>query len=179
MGKAGLPLPVPGPTAAFKNNLFFFFFQRKREKIENCPQPHVTAKKIFGFYPVSHPDCLGGRLQWGHPPAAPFPGFQGGLENFLNSHTNSGQSPHQPEPEGFSHFFPPGLTSPCSRSLLSLQVCIQKHSSASPARVPPHPPFRADQGHQGGLYKYINILFYFLFRVFFCFRFVFIFNSFQ
>lgn len=131
--------------------------------------------------PISHPDCSGEGCS-GASPSCFLPKVSGGFRlDFLNSHPNSGQSPHQLEPAGFSHFFPPGLTAPCSRSLLTLQVRIQK----STARLPqPQSPSSLLQGRPGTSGRAIQIyiyfgLFYFLFRVFFWFCFVIIFNSFQ
>lgn len=121
--------------------------------------------------PISHPDCSGGRLQWGILLLLPSQGFRRLRSDFLNSHPSSGQSPHQPEPVGFSHFFPPGWTAPCSRSLLTLQIRIQKHSSAPQ----PQSPSSLLQGGPGTSGRAIQIYIYILVYFIFCLEYFFVF----
>lgn len=119
--------------------------------------------------PISHPDCCGEGCIGSIFLLLSSMGFRGVQVRFFEFLPRFRPKPSPAGAGGFFPFFPSWFNNSLLPVTAHLQVCIQKHSSAPPTRVPPHPSFRADQGRQGGLYKYIYIILFFVQSIFFVF----------
>lgn len=156
-----------------KGFLFFLFgwvfFKEGGKKLKTAPGhmsqlKRETTTAASRSPPISHPGCLGGRLQWGILLLLSSQGFRGVRSDFLNSHTNSGQSPHQTEPVGFSHFFPPSWF---NNSLLLVTAHspgpYPKAQLGPPNQSPSPPPLQGRPGTSGRaiqIYLFYFILFF-------------------